>query len=115
MNAKRVLRYYAECGRGFWRKDRAINHEKVCKCWGNPTYRTCKTCRHANKIHDSNGMEHEPQNLETWIWTECKKGIGPGDAEWNQKHENVDDININCSLWEPTRTRTVERDLTEVF
>ena len=47
MKTKKVLRYYSDCGRGFWKKQLCINHEENCKCWTNPKNRACKTCKHA--------------------------------------------------------------------
>jgi hypothetical protein len=46
MISKKVTRYYAECGKGYWGKSAAINHELDCKCWGNVKNKTCKTCTH---------------------------------------------------------------------
>lgn len=44
MKTKRVTRYYADCGKGFWKAESCLNHEKRCKCWKNPKNKTCKTC-----------------------------------------------------------------------
>ena len=46
MKTRRVTRYYAECGRGFWNKVACLSHEKVCKCFSNPSRRACQTCLH---------------------------------------------------------------------
>ena len=66
MIAKKVLRYYSDCGRGFWKKDQAIRHDENCKCWKNPKFKTCISCKYKNMVEDSNGMEHEPQFLQTY-------------------------------------------------
>jgi len=50
MKTKKVLRYYADCGKGFWKKVTALDHETSCKCWTNPRNKTCKTCKYGEKI-----------------------------------------------------------------
>ena len=50
MKAKKVMRYYAECGKGFWNKTAALDHEDNCHCWGNVKNKTCKTCVHKFSI-----------------------------------------------------------------
>ena len=72
MKAKKVTRYYADCGRGFWKKNQALTHDKNCKCWKNPKYKTCVSCKFKNMVADSNGMEHEPQFCQTWETNNCK-------------------------------------------
>lgn len=37
MKAKKVIRYYSDCGKGFWKKQTAINHDINCKCCKNET------------------------------------------------------------------------------
>lgn len=72
MYSKKVIRYYSDCGRGFWRKQTAITHDKNCKCWSNPKFRTCISCKFKNFGNDSNGMEHEPQYLHNWQTNNCQ-------------------------------------------
>ncbi len=55
MIAKKVIRYYSECGRGFWKKQQAISHDENCKCWKNPKFKSCLSCKHKCIIKDSNG------------------------------------------------------------
>jgi hypothetical protein len=50
MKSKKVTRYYAECGKGFWKKSAALAHEENCLCWKNPKNKTCKTCEHADMV-----------------------------------------------------------------
>ena len=96
MKAVRVLRYYSDCGKGFWSKQKAILHDKNCKCWKNPKFKTCITCKHKNFIKDSNGMEHEPQYLQTWDSNECKN------SEYGvPAHKDYEHIRKYCPFWEP--------------
>ena len=46
MKSKKVLRYYSDCGKGFWKKQKALKHESNCKCWTNHKNKTCKTCKY---------------------------------------------------------------------
>ena len=95
MESKKVTRYYAECGRGFWKKRQALDHEKKCKCWKNPKFKTCISCKHKCIIDDSNGMESEPQFLETWKTNMCDSsdmGIAA--------HKDFDYIRMYCQAYE---------------
>lgn len=94
MTTKKVLRYYSDCGRGFWKKKKAITHDENCKCWVNPKFKTCLTCKHKNFIQDSNGMEHEPQFCQTWTENLCQTQNG------TPAHENAEHIIKNCSSWQ---------------
>jgi hypothetical protein len=72
MESRKVLRYYSDCGRGFWKKHKAITHDENCKCWKNPKFKTCISCKHKCMMLDSNGMEGEPQHLQTWEFNNCE-------------------------------------------
>ncbi len=99
MKTKRVTRYISDCGRGFWSKNTCLEHEKNCKCWTNPAFRTCKTCEFAHEFDDSNGMEHEPQFLHTWRQIECKNPAFDYETHFNQAHENAPYLCVNCTQW----------------
>lgn len=78
MQSKKVIRYYSDCGRGFWKKQQAISHDENCKCWKNPKYESCLSCVNKCIRTDSNGMEDEPQFFQTWKYNACEyseKGI----------------------------------------
>ncbi len=98
MKSKKVLRYYADCGRGFWKKGSCLGHEKRCKCWTNPKYKTCLTCKFHNLIKDSNGME-EPYR-ENFITRECNNANFDHDRDFRPAHENAPDLCIDCEMWE---------------
>lgn len=100
MIAKRVTRYYAECGRAFWKKDACIRHEEFCKCWTNPKHRTCKSCKHMRVVKDNNGMQDEPHLLDTWRMIECKNPVFDYDKHFTPAHEKAADLCINCPVWE---------------
>lgn len=91
MIAKKVLRYYSDCGRGFWKKQQALKHDINCKCWNNPKFKCCISCSHKSFVKDSNGMENEPQYLQTWETNNCKHsecGVAV--------HKDFDHIRMNC-------------------
>ena len=97
MKTKRVTRYIADCGRGFWNKKTCLEHEQNCKCWTNPAFRTCKTCEFAHEFTDSNGMDgHESH---TWRAIECKNPAFDYDLHFNIAHENADQLCVNCTQW----------------
>lgn len=100
MIAKRVTRYYAECGRGFWKKETAIKHDSNCKCWKNPKYKTCLSCKFKCFGSDSNGMEHEPHLLEAWQVNKCTNPKMDMDTMFTPAHKNAEILNINCPVWE---------------
>jgi hypothetical protein len=95
MIAKKIIRYYSDCGRGFWKKNQALTHDKNCKCWKNPKFKTCISCKYKNIVVDSNGMEHEPQLLHTFDTNMCKfadSGI--------PVHEDFSHIRKYCQSYE---------------
>ncbi|STZ28381.1 Uncharacterised protein [Myroides odoratus] len=95
MYSKKVIRYYSDCGRGFWKKHQAMTHDENCKCWKNPKFKTCLTCVNQCIVNDSNGMEDEPQFLETWKTNNCEhSGLGV------PAHKDFDFIRKNCSKHE---------------
>lgn len=101
MQVKKVLRYYADCGRGFWKKQKAISHDKNCVCWTNPALKCCLSCKHKNFITDSNGMENEPQYLQTWQENQCKYSESGAPV-----HEGLDHIRKYCSYYESKTSNT---------
>lgn len=99
MYSRRITRYYADCGRGFWKKSDCERHEVKCKCWSNPKFKTCNTCIFSEKIHDSNGMESDPQYLQTWIELKCNNPNFIYDKHFKAAHINAPDLCINCPVW----------------
>jgi len=100
MKIKKVTRYISECGRGYWNKSTCLSHEKNCKCWKNPKFQTCLTCKHKSFIKDSNGMEHEPQYLQTWDENNCEHSEFGVPAHVDYEH-----IRMYCQFWE-TKLKT---------
>jgi len=100
MKTRRVTRYIADCGKGFWDKKSCVRHEENCKCWTNPAFRTCKTCKFASVYQDSNGMEDNLQCLQTWTVIECTNPKFKEDKHFTAAHENALDLNVNCPVWE---------------
>jgi hypothetical protein len=95
MEARKVTRYYSDCGRGFWKKQQAINHDENCKCWKNPKLRSCISCKHKSFIVDSNGMENEPQFLQTWNANSCNHS-----NSGTPVHPEFDHIRKYCNFYE---------------
>ena len=95
MISKKVIRYYADCGRGFWSKRACLHHENVCQCWKNPKFKTCLTCVKQRFVIDSNGMEHEPQLLQTWVSNMCDYA-----DNGTPVHENYEHIIRDCTSYE---------------
>lgn len=69
MIAKKVTRYYAECGKGFWNKQKALNHESACKCWKNPKIKSCVSCKYRNIASD---FDETDLGVESWSVNNCK-------------------------------------------
>lgn len=92
MIKKKVTRYYAECGKGFWKKSTALTHELNCKCWKNPKNKTCLTCKKAEHVVD-HGDEITPGE---GAWFDCSDSR-VGD------HENdlgLSYLSVGCKFWE---------------
>lgn len=87
MKERKVTRYIAECGRGFWSKTACLHHEEVCQCWKNPKYKTCLTCSNLSKFTDVTEDIRECMNplVDESLLTPC--------------HENAPDIFKNCPFW----------------
>lgn len=97
MNSKMVRRYYAECGRGFWRKGAAVRHEEVCKCWTNPKLRCCKSCKHYSTFTDYDDIQSG--YVGEGVVNMCPFDIS--DEDWTPAHPvKATDLNINCPKWE---------------
>lgn len=99
-----VVKYKCACGKRYSAKRLAERHEVVCTCWTNPKYKTCKTCVFGEQVKDSNGMEHEPQYLETWNVWECNNPDFNYNIHHNPAHANAPDLCINCTKWESKLT-----------
>jgi hypothetical protein len=93
MISKKVIRYYADCGRAFWKKKACLAHEKVCKCWTNPKYKTCRTCKHSSvkTVHNEDCYITE---------RDCKNAKFNYDKHFHPAHQMAPDLCINCELWE---------------
>lgn len=94
-----IKAYKCGCGKVYVGKKACRLHEQVCTSWKHPKHRTCKTCRFGRQVQDSNGMEHEPQNLQTWRQWECSNPDFIYEAHFRPAHENASDLCINCPVW----------------
>lgn len=86
MVERKVKRYLADCGRGFWSKRTCLQHEQNCKCWTNPKYKTCKTCKHGRNDKE-----------EGW---QCNNPNFIYDKHFTPAHPKAEDLCINCPVWE---------------
>ena len=93
MIIKTVTRYFADCGKEYKTKNSALYHDSYCKCWTNPKYKTCLSCKHKNFIKDSD-------DYRTWKVNDCKNPDFNFDEMFVPAHENADHICINCPAWE---------------
>jgi len=92
-----VVRYETDCGKLYVSKSGAFKHEQFCVCWKNPKLKTCMTCAFGKLINDSNGMEHEPQNLHVWKQWECFNKEFDYDEHFIQaKGDYTESLCINC-------------------
>lgn len=99
MKSKKVLRYYCEgCGRGFWKKKTAANHEK--NCWHMPKNKTCISCKHGEYVED--GCDH-PEipgcPSEVWSYYDCHNENNKSD-EHKGAPKDVDYLSVNCEYWD---------------
>ena len=95
MKERKVTRYMAECGRGFWSKTACLHHDEVCQCWKNPKHKTCLTCANLSKFTDvteGNGCS------ESFTVRECMNPL-VDESLLTPCHENAPDIYKNCPYW----------------
>ena len=99
MKIRKTLRYIADCGRGFWKKEPCLNHEEACKCWANPKFKTCKTCRHeilTPAYHDYITGQFDPIERDCAVDYDYDNWTPPVNDEGEVL---ADDLNMNCPLW----------------
>lgn len=94
-----IKAYKAECGKKYFSKSGCKNHELICQCWTNPNLKTCMTCEFGRLINDSNGMEDEPQYLQTWMQWDCSNKEFNYDKHFTQApNDNTKSLCINCPI-----------------
>lgn len=94
MNTITVKMFVAECGRRYSKKSYCLEHEKVCKCWKNPKYKTCLTCKFDSVINESDGSGI------SWKERHCTNEKFDYDVHFRRAHENAKDLCFMCTLWE---------------
>lgn len=97
MISKKVYRYYADCGKAFWTKRTCLNHESNCRCWNNPKFKTCLSCKHKKFTKNWDDTEH---GTNEWIENDCLNPEFDYDKDFNSVHPNAEHICINCPKWE---------------
>ena len=106
--SRKVNRYYAPCGAGFWKKKSAITHEAICKCWTNPKLRCCKSCAHYYRGYDPDDYSTGYRG-EGYI-NECRVDVEYGGPLWKPAHSTkAIDLNIHCIKWEALNTASNNR------
>lgn len=95
MIAKKVTRYYAECGRGYCNKSACEQHERVCKCWKNPKHRTCLTCAKYSKHTE---VDEGQGYYNAYTVNDCNH-VSIDESILTPCHENAPDIYKNCPYW----------------
>lgn len=89
MNSKKVTRYYADCGKGFWKKSQALTHEGSCKCWTNPQNKACKTCSYGSFA----SYEEDTGDGGYWECGHLKK------EEHTGAPNGITYISVNCEFY----------------
>lgn len=103
MKSKKVIRYYADCGKGFWSKSSCLYHEKTCKCWKNPKNRTCKTCKWAEEQFKQvdeeicNAMSMAGENIITAAGYKCTSPYN--NFEHSGGPEGITHLSVNCVFY----------------
>lgn len=101
---EQIKAYKCGCGKVYIGKRACRLHEEKCTSWKHPKHRTCKSCKFGKQVSDSNGMEHEPQFLQTWRQWQCKNPLFK-DYMFHEAHKNAPDLNINCPVWESNKNQ----------
>jgi hypothetical protein len=87
-------RYIADgCGKGFSSKKRCLKHEDVCKCWKNPIFKTCLSCKFQAKRGDF-----------------CNNPAFDYDVHFKAAFNQCEDLCINCPLWEQKDVQKVRNN-----
>lgn len=91
MEVKTVTIFIADCGKKYWSKPGCKGHEKNCKCWANPKFKTCKTCDFSQGFYAN--------EVETWRGIYCENSAFDYDKHFTPAHEKAPDLCINCPVW----------------
>ena len=95
MKERKVTRYMAECGRGFWSKTACLHHEEACQCWKNPKHRTCLTCAKYSKHTE---VDEGQGYYNAYTVNDCNH-VSIDESILTPCHENVPYIYKNCPYW----------------
>ena len=95
MKERKVTRYMAECGRGFWSKTACLHHEEVCQCWKNPKYKTCLTCAKYSKHTE---VDEGEGYYNSFTLNDCPH-VESDESRLTPCHEHASDIYKNCPYW----------------
>jgi len=84
-----IIAFKTDCGKVYQQKYSAKEHEKRCRCWKNPKFKTCLSCKFGHKTFDESvGCQNSEMDM---------------DIHFNAAHKNAPNLNINCILWEPKK------------
>jgi hypothetical protein len=95
MEKRQVTRFYAVCEKEYRTVAGAKAHERVCKCFTNPKFRACNTCKH------NNGVVKDGDEYQSWAYVDC---IHPTSQEIDFDKFKIPNSTIsscvNCPSWE---------------
>jgi hypothetical protein len=100
MIVKKVTRYYADCGKSYSSKSYCLWHEKVCKCWTNPKFRTCKTCKFGRTAVITDILDNpDAAILRPRIVRQCANPRFDYEIHFKKAHEKAEGLCIDCPVW----------------
>ncbi len=87
-----VIMYQAECGNKYQSRTGCVSHEKRCKCFSNPRFRACHSCKFNAGLVSEDGYfyrdcKHPEYDFDT---------LNPFNIPNTKSHDC-----INCPLYEP--------------
>lgn len=92
MKAILITRFISDCGSEFRHKSSCIKHEKKCKCFSNPKYRTCLTCKFNNGFIREDYDRYRDCIHNEYNFDKLKPYLIPNTKTYDC---------VNCPLYEP--------------
>lgn len=97
MEKKTVVIYIADCGKKYQTKAGCIVHEQVCKCFTNPKFKACHTCKFNGGFEKEDGERQRVCLSPSWEYNRMKNFFIPNTRTFDC---------INCPLYESKRQFT---------
>lgn len=78
-----VVMYAANCGKKYQSRSGCVAHEKVCKCFTNPKFRACHSCKFNGGLESEDGERYRNCLHPDWDYDRMKPFNIPNTATFD--------------------------------